>query len=316
MFMVNLHLSSGATDTDLSLLGPGDFFKPHVDTPRAESMFGTLVLVLFTEHEGGALVLRQSDHEWVFDSAKLFKGVEGGDNDTPSIVYTAFYSDIEHEVQLVTSGYRVTLTYNLYYRDKPSVPSQSLISDYPGVSALRESLSALLQDPNFLPEGGLLGFGLSHRYPVNSNTDLNSFHGRLSGPDLLVRDLCRELRIKVALKALYRNDRGAGFCLSDNIITDIGEEVDGDDSIMTYLVNDRNAKYCRDCDLLDDDYDSDSDMDTDMDFTTVVWVKNPDEGNVVESHYVAYGNEAWMGHLYGEVCLVATVARAADRVTT
>jgi hypothetical protein len=35
--------------------------------------------------------------------------------ETPSIAYIAFYRDVEHEVNMVTLGFRVTLTYNLYW---------------------------------------------------------------------------------------------------------------------------------------------------------------------------------------------------------
>ena len=44
-------------------LGKGSFFKPHVDTPRGEKMFGSLVVVFPTPHEGGALFLRHHGHE-------------------------------------------------------------------------------------------------------------------------------------------------------------------------------------------------------------------------------------------------------------
>ena len=37
--------------------GEGAFFKPHVDTPQSELMFGSLVIVFPTPHEGGELVL-------------------------------------------------------------------------------------------------------------------------------------------------------------------------------------------------------------------------------------------------------------------
>jgi len=33
----------------------GSFFKPHVDTPRSDKMFGSLVIVFPSPHEGGAL---------------------------------------------------------------------------------------------------------------------------------------------------------------------------------------------------------------------------------------------------------------------
>src|SRR5712692_10045677 len=92
--------------------GQGSFFKPHVDTPRSEKMFGSLVVVFPTPHEGGALFLRHLGHEWYFDSAQALAAA-----DQPTIGYVAFFSDVEHEVAHVTSGNRITLTYNLYFDD-------------------------------------------------------------------------------------------------------------------------------------------------------------------------------------------------------
>ena len=45
----------------------GAFFKPHRDTPRGKKMFGSLVIVLPTPHEGGELVLRHKGKEHTFD---------------------------------------------------------------------------------------------------------------------------------------------------------------------------------------------------------------------------------------------------------
>ena len=58
-------------------LGKDAFFKAHVDTPRSELMFGSLVIVFPTAHEGGALKLRAAGHhegemlEWTFESSAL-----------------------------------------------------------------------------------------------------------------------------------------------------------------------------------------------------------------------------------------------------
>jgi len=97
----------------LNVYGKGSFFKPHVDTPRSEMMFGSLVIVFPTPHEGGGLLLRHRGHEWIFDSGKELADLVEGQRQ-PSIAYVAFFSDIEHEVAPVISGYRVTLTFNLY----------------------------------------------------------------------------------------------------------------------------------------------------------------------------------------------------------
>ena len=39
----------------LNVHRPGDFFKPHLDTPRAGNIFGTLVMCQPHEFSGGAL---------------------------------------------------------------------------------------------------------------------------------------------------------------------------------------------------------------------------------------------------------------------
>jgi hypothetical protein len=79
-------------------------------------MFGSLVIVFPTPHEGGTLLLRHRGREWTFDSGHALSNKE-----EPSIGYVAFFSDIEHEVAPVISGRRITLTYNLYFEDDGSI---------------------------------------------------------------------------------------------------------------------------------------------------------------------------------------------------
>ncbi|KIP10914.1 hypothetical protein PHLGIDRAFT_115052 [Phlebiopsis gigantea 11061_1 CR5-6] len=59
-----------------------------------------------------ALLFKHVDIEYAFDSASAVSSVT-----TPCVGFAAFYSDVEHEVTTVHSGYRVTLTYNLYLDD-------------------------------------------------------------------------------------------------------------------------------------------------------------------------------------------------------
>ncbi|KAJ3875432.1 hypothetical protein F5879DRAFT_802470 [Lentinula edodes] len=41
----------------LNVYDEGSFFKPHRDTPRGPNMFGSLVIIFPTTHEGGELIL-------------------------------------------------------------------------------------------------------------------------------------------------------------------------------------------------------------------------------------------------------------------
>ena len=122
----------------------GSFFKPHKDTPRSTDMLGSLVIIYPTPHEGGELVLRHKSHEWKFDANFLTAS-----QSSPSLAYVAFYSDLEHDVLKVTSGRRVTVTYNLYLVDPaPNLEAPVVTPSSGGVSNLQTTLQGLLKDPN------------------------------------------------------------------------------------------------------------------------------------------------------------------------
>ena len=88
--------------------GPGSFsVKALKDTPRSGDTLGSLIVILPTTHEGGVLYLRHNlGEEWTLDSSAITSAQE-----IPSVAYITFYSDVEHSVSTVTSGYHVTLTY-------------------------------------------------------------------------------------------------------------------------------------------------------------------------------------------------------------
>ncbi|SJL14401.1 uncharacterized protein ARMOST_17857 [Armillaria ostoyae] len=141
----------------LNAYAKGDFFKAHKDTPRSENMIGSLVIIFPTDHQGGSFILRQDGQEWTFDAEKM---LADSTREAPVISHVAFYSDIEHEVLPVTSGVRVTLTYNLYLEDIPR--SVAKTPSNPTTDVLKTALQNLLTNEAFLPQGGLLGFGLRH----------------------------------------------------------------------------------------------------------------------------------------------------------
>lgn len=123
---------------------PSGKFKAHVDTPRSNGQFGSLVVCLPLAHEGGQLQVRHSGREFTFDWG----------SSTDAVSWAAFYSDCEHEVLEVTSGHRITLTYNLYaVRGNGTLagaPSPSLDIDQ---LPLYQSLRDVCGNEHFLPNG-------------------------------------------------------------------------------------------------------------------------------------------------------------------
>jgi 2OG-Fe(II) oxygenase superfamily len=91
---------------DLLLYEPGSFFLPHRDGEKLDRMVATLVVVLPSMFEGGALLIRHDGDEETID-------FRGSDDNPYDIHYAAFYADCEHEVRPLESGHRLCLIYNL-----------------------------------------------------------------------------------------------------------------------------------------------------------------------------------------------------------
>ncbi|KII95437.1 hypothetical protein PLICRDRAFT_150145 [Plicaturopsis crispa FD-325 SS-3] len=296
----------------LNVYGKGAFFKAHKDTPRGEDMLGSLVLVFPTPHEGGVLFIRQGGKEWAFDAAS-----EIAKADAPSLGYVAFYSDVEHEVGLVESGHRVTLTYNLYFADKSAslhlLPKNVAPAVSPAERAFTSVLSGLLADENFLCNGGRLAFGLRHQYPVTVKTSLVDMVKRLKGADAEISRACAQLGLHVSVKVVYAEGsymENPGLVMLDSVLdTEYSGQIDCD--ITEMLVEDyqgeRIAKPGGATDLEQDEEDEGS--------RPVRWVTNLTKFSTVKSDYVAYGNEAQLDCVYGDICLIVEVGGFGDRAT-
>ncbi|KAJ6569902.1 hypothetical protein B0H10DRAFT_2444647 [Mycena sp. CBHHK59/15] len=94
------------------------------------------------------------------------------------VVYIASYTDVEHTLEPVRTGYRVTLTYNLFLS-----PPGAGISALPGhrvvpanEHAFEDTLRVLLSDPAFLPVGGVLVCGLVHKYSMPTQAPARTYH--------------------------------------------------------------------------------------------------------------------------------------------
>lgn len=168
-------------------------------------MFGSLVVVYPTPHEGGSLIFREGEAEWTFDSAQAVAEHEG----SPCVAYATFFSDVDHEVAMVSSGYRLTVTYNLYVVD--STPA---LATPPSSNRLlfKSAFEHVLKDPTFLPEGGYLGFGLRHVYPLErkpKKTDtLDYLKNCLKGSDANLIAVCRDLSLEASIWMLYSDAEG------------------------------------------------------------------------------------------------------------
>jgi hypothetical protein len=118
-------------------------------------MFGSLVIAYPTAHVGGVLRFVKGDKTWSLES-----GAELASQPERSIACAVFFSDTEHEMLPITSGHRVTVTYNLYLEGaivEESAASASVVAAQmtENEHALASILERLLAKDDFLPVAAL-----------------------------------------------------------------------------------------------------------------------------------------------------------------
>lgn len=172
---------------------PSGHFKAHVDTPRSNEQVGTLVVCLPSAYQGGQLEVRHQGQSTKFDWSMP-------ENVRPEIQWAAFYSNCEHEVRDVTSGHRITLTYNLYARNTSNTgtPQAGRGLMDPTQIPLYGILHSLFLQENFMPNGGYLGVHTSHAYPHTSTAA--RLPATLKGTDMVVWETFRSLGCGVKLR--------------------------------------------------------------------------------------------------------------------
>lgn len=96
--------------TDVIVYGKGDKFTRHKDTPRVSNLIGTLVVGLPIAHTGGTFVI---------DDGRGPQRFDWGTTPADSLPWVALFSDVDHEIEAVKSGTRVTLVYALHRTEQP-----------------------------------------------------------------------------------------------------------------------------------------------------------------------------------------------------
>ncbi|KAG5651274.1 hypothetical protein H0H81_009240 [Sphagnurus paluster] len=287
----------------LNVYGKDSFFKSHKDTPRGDTMFASLVVVFPTPHEGGALKLSHDGEEWTFDSAALTR-----DAPTPSIAYIAFYSDVDHEVTLVTSGHRVTLTYNLFLDSSPSqkIP-RSVQAVAPDSNLFRDALLAAFDDPTFLPDGGYLGFGMSFTYPISRvKRYYSNSGGALKGSDAMIFAVLEDLSLSPSMSVVYKGLNHKILVPTDYLT--LGS--DAYDDIDSVLCEEHYGKV-----ILGLGQDIPSHFNEDLPIARMTWVTPLTTFSNFRSDYTYYGNEASTEHVYGDLCIAVKVGAFGQRDT-
>jgi hypothetical protein len=169
---------------------PSGIFKSHVDTPRSDNQFGSLVVCLPASHEGGNLVIRHNSRVANYDWSS-----------SKEIEWAAFYSDCEHEVLQVTQGHRITLTYNLTFVYSRGLPPK--IPTHVYKTPLYNDLQAALERPGFMAKGGILGFACNHSYAHSRKSqDRLNLPAGLKGVDMIIYATFAALGLRAAVRPI------------------------------------------------------------------------------------------------------------------
>ena len=187
----------------LNIYSIGGHFKSHVDTPRSKDMFGSLVVCLPSPFTGGELVTSHQGRRVMFDWSN-----------SSNIQWAAFYSDVKHEVLPVTSGYRITFTYNLYHQPN-HIPFQLPTSIDIKSNPFYCELLAALRNPHFMRQGGILGFYCQHKY-----VDIDKKYPVLKGEDAVVYQTAKSLQLAVDVKPVCHEEHYEGkyMCVTYNYL--------------------------------------------------------------------------------------------------
>ena len=180
--------------------------------------------------------------------------------------------------------------------------------------SFRTTLRGQLESSEFLPNGGTLGFGLAHLYPVTFETVLEDLVPYLKGEDAHVYRVCRELQLRPALRMIY-DDRGIGpefGVMTDEIIGQpdydyynygvsyVSHLVDEFGGIPVNKVNSNSDQMA--------EWFGEGDEES-----RVSWVSPFNEHNLLRDITMTYGNDVSVGYIYCSPCLIAHVPPASDR---
>jgi hypothetical protein len=159
----------------LLLYEEGAFFKAHRDSEKVPGMFGTLVVCLPSQHTGGDVRLVHDKTERTFETSPT---------SAFDLSALAWYSDVEHEVRQVTSGYRLVLTYNLVQDQAMPKPTAAALDD--SHMRLERLLASWKADFAHLDK---LVYPLEHQY-TPASLSLQSLKGHDVAKGKYVEHLC------------------------------------------------------------------------------------------------------------------------------
>ncbi|KAF7942290.1 hypothetical protein EAE99_000340 [Botrytis elliptica] len=280
--------------------GPSGKFKAHVDTPRGTRQFGSLVVCLPYSHQGGQLRVTHRGSNTFFDWG----------NKSDSIQWAAFYSDCEHEVHEVTSGHRVTLTYNLYISQQIGIPLQKNPVADPTLSPLYEVARNVLDQPGFMKRGGVIGFYCDHLYAHTQKDADDIMPYALKGIDMIIFNTFQSLGLVVKACPVLHVDDYSEDESEGNSEFESDDESEGKDKVHitragtqfhTAVDSDFNSQYRDNLEeYLEREWPHKK-------YENVAWLNGSGGTSIPAFYAIAYGNESSIMCFYSGAAILIEV---------
>lgn len=275
----------------LNIYTKNGFFKSHIDTPKSEKMFGSLVISLPSNYKGGILKVKHKN---------ICKNFDLSTDNKKEIKWVAFYSDCEHEITEILDGYRITLTYNLYIKEKEL--------QYKNINFENVELYNILKEiKKYNYSNFKIGYFMEHKYPnlIKINNEKTDFMKILKGSDLKLFLICKKLGLNIQFKGVidveineynyddfkeifyndyYSDSESENSCesipdnillITDDLTINNGSQYIEEDKELFQVLENSGAEYDKD----------------------IVWINKPINW-IKSSAYVAYGNEAETNYHY------------------
>ena len=183
----------------LNIYGRDGHFHPHKDTPRRKEMLGTLVVCLPSRFSQGMLLVMHRGAYRLFDWAEEIEV----DPNPKTIRWAAFFGDVDHAIERLWGGSRVTLTYQLSCDDGQR---SGVRNDRTDGELFANRFAAALSSKQLLPRGGVLAFPCFHMYSQERGwqgcaaTITKRSATKLKGRDLTIARTALDHRLEVKLQ--------------------------------------------------------------------------------------------------------------------
>ena len=307
----------------------GGHFAEHRDTPRSETHFGSLVVLLPAFHLGGALSVEHGDTrktidwgrsgDWeprhVYSFQKDYAQVVAKHTPASVLRWAAFFGDVSHRVGTVMDGARVTLAYELYRDGAPDPMADALLQR---AERVRAAFAAVVADGSCLPEGGVLGFEAAHLYEEKELSAADKVLTRASARDISADKMKNGLKNEDAVLAVAAT--AAGLKVETRRVLSDGEGYAGQEWTLAKMPkSDRGFGSVRNCDgcrmkgISPDEIDSYASGQLDE---SITWVSDRQGAKQLLSELQFgeyFGNEASTDTFYTRTILVVDVPPAKER---